>query len=75
MRARDPAQTVAIDEEPLDSRISDTTLIAYMILFIQKENSDILKTGVLLGWVIGLVAGQIFGKRRDNEMKKQERQL
>jgi len=50
-------------------------LIAYMILFIQIGNSDILKTGVLLGWVIGLVVGQIFGKRRDNEMKKQERQL
>lgn len=50
-------------------------LIAYMILFIQEENNGILKTGILLGWVIGLVFGQIFGKRRDNEMKKQGRQL
>ena len=50
-------------------------LIAYMIFFIQEESSDILKTGVLLGWVIGLVVGQIFGKKRDNEMKKQDRQL
>ena len=28
IKARVPAQTVAIDEEPFDSKISDTTLIA-----------------------------------------------
>lgn len=50
-------------------------LIAYMIIFIQEENSDILKTGALLGWLMGLVFGQIFGKKRDNEIKKKNQQL
>lgn len=48
----------------------------YLIDRLTGSNSHTyLKNGLLLGWFTGLVAGQILGKRKDNKLRKQNRQL
>jgi len=44
-------------------------------LILDAEMGQWLKNGLLIGWFLGLVAGQIFGKRKDNRIKKLGRQF
>ena len=42
---------------------------------LDTEKGQWLKNGLLLGWFLGLVAGQITGKRKDNRIKKLGKQF
>jgi len=44
-------------------------------LILDPEKGQWLKNGLLIGWFLGLVAGQILGKRKDNRIKKLSRQF
>jgi hypothetical protein len=44
-------------------------------LMLHAEKWQWLKNGLLVGWFLGLVAGQILGKRKDNRIKKLGRQF
>lgn len=44
-------------------------------LALETEGGQWLKNALLIGWFLGLVAGQIVGKRKDNRIKKLGRQF
>ncbi len=51
-------------------------LVGVVIDFIlEAEKGHWLKNGLLIGWFLGLVAGQILGKQKDNRIKKLGKQF
>ena len=44
-------------------------------LMLETEKGQWIKNGLLIGWFLGLVVGQIFGKRKDNRIKKLGKQF
>src|SRR5690606_10084367 len=60
INANDPAHTVAMDEEPFDSKMSDTIRIVYG--FSSGEGSTFFKALIArLPWPTSLLPGPLFG--------------